>query len=110
MKKVLVIAAAALLVLLLFFEVDVDLRFRLPQTVAKPDEAQEARYEACVEDFDRSVHAEAFATIDNPDVQREVLYRRMQEAKALCREQYPEITTSVRVPFDFKVFDLTWRY
>jgi len=110
MKKTLLATVAAGAVLIALFEVDVDYRFTRPHTEERPDPQQEARYEACVERHDREIHAEAFARIDNPDVQREIIYRRMQEAKQLCRKAHPLRMTTVEVPFDFNLIDLRWRY
>lgn len=110
MKKILLAAVAAGVLLIALFDVDVDYRFTWPHTEQRPDPEQEARYEACVERYDREIHAETFARIDNPDVQREILYRRMQAAKQRCREEHPPRTTTVDVPFEFNLIDLRWRY
>jgi hypothetical protein len=110
MKKLVLTATGAILIVLLLFDVDIDIRFVMPHAEERVDPQQEAAYEACVEEFDRQVHAETFARVDNPDVQRELLYRRMAAAKADCRERYPRRTTTVEVPFDFNFIDLSWRY
>jgi hypothetical protein len=49
---------------------------------------QEILYEECVAKRDREIHENTFATIDNPDVQREVLATRKDIAKRECREMY----------------------
>ena len=41
---------------------------------------------------------------------RQLLYRRKQEAKAACRDEYPARTITVDVPFEFNLIDLAWRY
>ena len=110
MKKFVITAIGALAVVLVLFDVDVDARLVMPHTEARADPAREAEFEACVEELEREIHAETFANVDNPDVQRELLYRRMQKAKATCRERFPEQTMTVDVPFDFNIFDLSWRY
>lgn len=110
MKRVLLTAGAALVVLLALFDVDFEPRLVLPHSEQRVDPGQEARYEACVEEYDHEIHAETFARVDNPDVQREILYRRMQEAKAACRETYPERMIEVEVPFDVNLIDLSWRF
>ena len=110
MKKALLAVVAAGVALIALFEVEVDYRFTWPHTEERPDPQQEARYEACVERRDQEIHAEAFARIDNPDVQREIIYRRMQEAKQRCRESHPLRMTTVEAPFEFNLIDLHWRY
>ena len=97
-------------VVLVLFDVEFDVRVVMPHVEERPDSVREAEFEACVEESDRRIHAETFANVDNPDVQRELLYRRKQQAKAACRERYPERTTTVDVPFDFNIIDLSWRY
>jgi len=109
-KRSVPIAAALLLVLLALFEVDFAPRFSLPRSEQRPDPAQEARYTACVEAQEEIIHAETFDRIDNPDVQREILYRRMQQAEAGCREQHPERMMTVEKPLDVNLIDLRWRY
>ena len=110
MKTVFSIALAGLFCVLVFFDVDVDFRFALPRDVEQPDAAQEARYAACMEEQDRIVHGATFAEIDNPDVQREVLARRMREASRRCRDQFPEQLITVRLPFEFNLIDLEARF
>ncbi len=110
MKKLFVVLAAAVVLLLMLSEVDLDLRFSLPRTERQLDAAQEARYDACVEQADRDVHADTFAEVDNPDVQREWLYRRMQAAKAECRSTYPQRHVDVERPLEFNVINLRWRF
>lgn len=110
MKKALVIVVAALLIVLSLFEVDLNPQFALPREVQQADAAQEAMFDACVEEQDRIVHGETFAAIDNPDVQREVLARRMQEATRDCREQFPRRMATVEEPLKFNLVDLEFRY
>lgn len=110
MKRIVVSLFVAAVLVPVFFEVDLNPRFNLPATESRPDPVQEARYDACVEAFDRRIHAETFERVDNPDVQRELLYRQMQEAKATCRERFPEQTVSIDRPLEINVIDLRWRY
>ena len=110
MKNVILIASACLVLLLILFDVDVNPQFSLPADVERPDDAQEALYTACVEEQDRIVHAETFAEVDNPDVQREILIRRMADATRQCREQHPQQTVTVREPFRFNLIDLEFRF
>lgn len=102
-----ILAVAAVFIL---FEVEFDPRFQMPGVEEVADAEQEVRYDACVEEADHRIHSETFARIDNPDVQREILYRRMQDAKAACRSEFPKLTRSEERPLDISVIDLTWRF
>lgn len=110
MRKWILIAAAVFAGTLVFFDVDVNFRFSLPRDVEQPDPEQESRYALCLEEQDRVIHGETFAAIDNPDVQREVLARRMRQAAERCRAEFPERLTTVRRPFDFNVIDVSRRF
>lgn len=50
---------------------------------------QQIRYEECVAERDHEIHKKTFATIDNPDVQREVLATQKEIAKRECRRMFP---------------------
>lgn len=110
MKTVVSIAALALALLLILFEVDLNPQFAMPRSVERPDAAREARFAACMDEQDRLVHGDTFAAIDNPDVQREVLARRMKEASGVCRAQYPERKVTVQEPFRFNLLDFEYRF
>jgi hypothetical protein len=109
-KRIVAVVVVAVCLVPLLFEVRFDPRFSLPGTEERLDAEQEARYEACVEDAEREIHARVFARVDNPDVQRELLYRQGQAAKAACRADYPERVVEVETPLDVNLVDLTWRY
>lgn len=114
MKRILTLSVAATfaaaVIVAILFDVDFTPRFELPHTREEDDPAQEARYATCVEDADVRIHGETFAAVDNPDVQRELLYRRMQAAKADCRSAFPRQTITTDVPLDANLIDLEWRY
>ena len=110
MKKLFLLAGVLLLALVLLFDVEVDPQFAMPREVELPDPEQEARYRACVDEQDARIHAETFAAIDNPDVQREVLSTRKAQAARACRQTYPERRVAVEEPFRFNLIDLTFRY
>ena len=57
--------------------------------VAPAESRQTTPFLQCVEDRDRKIHQEVFATVDNPDVQRELLITRKEQAMRMCREQFP---------------------
>jgi len=111
MKRSLLIAAGvSLAVVLVLFDVDVRPQFALARTVEVPDEAQEGRYLSCVAERDAVIHEETFSTIDNPDVQREVLATRKAQAKLDCREAHPARTVTVEEPFRFNLIDFEFRF
>ena len=74
------------------------------------DSAQEARFNACVEEKDGLVHAEIFGDVDNPDVQREMLMTRKEQLVRMCRDEFPESWVTVREPFRFNLLDVEFRY
>ena len=110
MKKALLIVVAALLLLSALFKVDINPQFSLPRDVERADAKQEALFDECVAEQDRIVHGETFAAIDNPDVQREVLSTRMEEATRQCRDQYPRRVVTISEPFKFNLVDLEFRF
>ena len=57
-----------------------------PAPVKSP---QQVLYEECVARRDHEIHEKTFATIDNPDVQREVLATQKEIAKRECRQLHP---------------------
>lgn len=52
---------------------------------------QEQAFRECVAARDREIHRRTFATIDNPDVQREILATEKERAVRECRELYPDL-------------------
>ena len=102
-----ILALAAFLVL---FELRLDLEFSLPGQSTVADPAQEARYEECFAERDREIHAAAFGTIDNPDVQKLYISNHRDEARAMCRERFPERLVTVEEPFRFNLVDLRFRF
>lgn len=110
MKRLAGTAAAILVIVLVLFDVDVEPEFALPREVAVPDPEREARYEACVEREDEIIHRETFDRIDNPDVQREVLAARKEEARTRCREEHPVRMTTKHEPLRVNLLDLRFRY
>lgn len=109
-KKALWMAVAALLALVALFDVSFDFQFSLPGERRQPDPAQEARYAACYAERDREIHAHAFGTIDNPDVQKLYISNNREIANAECRERFPEQWRVVNEPFRFNLIDLRYRF
>lgn len=100
---VLLIAAAVTAVL---FDVDLEFDVALPTDKQVPDPAVEARYDSCYREEDHEIHEKAFATIDNPEVQKEFINENRVRAEHDCRERYPESMITVREPFHFRLFTL----
>jgi hypothetical protein len=109
-KKALWIGIGALAALLLLFEVSLDFQFSLPRESRQLDLDQEARYAACYADRDREIHAVAFATIDNPDVQKLYISNNRDRAAKECRQLYPEQWITTELPLYFNLIDLKFRY
>jgi hypothetical protein len=109
MKKLLVVFFVMTLLLLVLFRVEFDFQFSMPEDIEVPDAGQEALYQQCVDERDAEIHRVVFGTIDNPDVQREILSTQKDIAKAECRREYPERMTTERRPFRLKLIDLQFR-
>ena len=56
-----------------------------------PDVQQQSLFDQCVLQRDREIHLQVFETIDNPDVQREILATEKERAIRECRKQYPAL-------------------
>lgn len=109
-KLVLWMGVAALLALVALFEVSFDFRFSLPGERSQADPAQDARYAACYAERDREIHAHAFGSIDNPDVQKLYISNNRDIASVECRQQFPQQWIVVEEPLRFNLIDLRFRY
>ena len=109
-KKTLVIVFSACVALLVLFLVSVNVEFSLPADKRVRDAEQEARYMACYAERDEELHATAFATIDNPDVQKLYISQHRAEAAEECRREFPEQWLTVPEPMRFNLVDLRFRY
>jgi hypothetical protein len=78
--------------------------------VRQLDAKQEERYETCFAQRDKEIHDVAFATIDNPDVQKLYISNNRDLAVAECRAQFPKHWTVVDAPSRFKLIDLRFRF
>jgi len=59
--------------------------------VATPsDSAAGSRYQQCFDERDKAMHREAFATIDNPDVQKEFIATNRDRIREECRREFPD--------------------
>ena len=97
-------------VIVVLFEVRVNFEFAPGKKSRVPDPAVEDEYRRCYEERDDEIHRRAFATIDNPDVQKEYIASNRAIAARDCREQYPERLIAVEEPERFNLFDLEPRF
>ena len=95
---------------MVLFDIDLNPQFAMSGESQQIDKEQEARFDACVDEKDRLVHAETFAGVDNPDVQREMLMSRKEQLVRECRIEFPETRVTVTTPFRFNLLDVKFRY
>lgn len=95
---------------LALFEVRLRPEFSLPREVEKPDPAQEARYERCVDARTDEATRRAFEAADNPDVQSLMIRMQQKEAVDRCRREYPERRIRVSEPLRFNLVDVSFRF
>ncbi|MDH4049318.1 MAG: hypothetical protein OEV63_14435 [Gammaproteobacteria bacterium] len=60
------------------------------ETPPEVSDRADTLFDACVAERDRQIHEQVFATVDNPDVQRELLITKKEQAIRECRERFPE--------------------
>ncbi len=104
------IGIGGLVVLFALFEVRVNFQFTMPGEKRELDAGQEARYAACYAGRDKEIHAVAFGTIDNPDVQKLYILNSRERAATECRQHFPEQYITVKEPFRFNLLDLHRRF
>lgn len=104
-KIVITILLTALLVVVLF---DIENPPPSPTQVADPE--VEALYAACYQERDDEIHATAFGTIDNPDVQKEYITTNRARAAAECRALHPESFIAVEEAPRFRLVNFTPRF
>lgn len=109
-KLVVWVSISALFVLFSLFEVDFNVEFAPSGEKRVPDPEQAARYTACYEARDNEIHATAFDTIDNPDVQKLYIANNRAQAAAECRLKFPEKWIMVAEPMHFNLIDLRFRF
>ncbi|RLA36802.1 MAG: hypothetical protein DRR15_03815 [Gammaproteobacteria bacterium] len=109
-KRTFGIIAVAIALTITLYDVQLDPDFSLPGEIEQTDAAQEALYMQCYELRDEQIHDTAFATIDNPDVQKEFINTSRARAASECRDEYPQQLVTVRRPFRLNLVDLHARY
>ena len=109
-KLTMYVVVFAFVALIVLFEVTVNVKFSLPGDKRVIDAEQEALYAACYTGRDRQIHAVAFGTIDNPDVQKLYISNNRAEAAAECRRQFLQQWTTIAEPMRFNLIDLRFRF
>ena len=98
------------IVLLGLYDVNFVLEFGGTRIVEKPDPAVEVQYGNCYRDKDAALHTHAFGTIDNPDVQREVISAGRQRITRECRDEHPQRLIEVEQQAETNLLDLSPRF
>jgi len=96
MAKGKIISALVLTAILAAVLIEVDISTSTITEVADPE--VEAQYQSCYQEKDKEIHATAFGTIDNPDVQKEFITTNRARAAAECRDLNPESVIRVEEP------------
>jgi hypothetical protein len=109
-KTVVTAIVFAGIILLALFDVTFVLDFGGVRMVEVPDQAVEVQYENCFREKDEALHANAFGTIDNPDVQREVISAGRQRISRECRNEYPPRLIEIEQQLEFNLIDLESRF
>jgi hypothetical protein len=92
------------------YDVDPVFDVALPGETLIPDPVVEEAYAQCYRERDEEIHATAFGTIDNPDVQKEFISSHRARAASECRERHPEVLVTVREPARFDLVDVRPRF
>ena len=100
----------AAIVLLALYDITFVLDFGGVRTVEAPDQAVEIQFENCFHEKDEALHADAFGTIDNPDVQREVISAGRQRIRRECRALFPQRLIEVEQQSERNLIDLAARF
>ncbi len=95
---------------LALYEVDFVFDFSGSSESRIADPEVEAAYAACYAARDDEIHATAFGTIDNPDVQKEFITSSRARAAAECRALHPQSMITVEEPARFDLVDLAPRF
>lgn len=104
-----VIGSVAVLLIALF-EVTFPLDAGSGYETALADPVVEADYMRCYREKDLEMHRAVFDTIDNPDVQKEMISTNRERIATECRELFPEKMITVREPARFNIVDLKPRF
>ena len=100
----------AFAVVLVFYDVEFLFDVAMPSEVEMPDPVAESDFAECYREKDEQLHTTAFATIDNPDVQREFISANQARAREECRVLHPSALITVEEPMRFNLIDLAPRF
>lgn len=100
----------ALIVVFSFYEVTVNLDIASARTVQLPDPEVEAEYLRCYQEQDEAMHRSVFGTVDNPDVQREMISTNRERIVDECRQKFAEQLITLQVPSRFNLVNLKPRF
>jgi hypothetical protein len=109
-RRTIGLAISVFLAILVFFEVTFPFDISSSYETKVPDPAVEADYERCYQEKDKEMHRRVFATVDNPDVQKEYISTNREQIARECREQFAERLITVRQPSRFNLVDLKPRF
>jgi hypothetical protein len=110
LKKVIGLALMAVIVLAICYDVTFTFDVSLARQVQSPDPVIAAKYLRCYETADETMHGFVFATVDNPDVQKEMISTSRERIARECRQQIPEQLITLQEPARFNVMDLNPRF
>ena len=100
----------ASIVTFVLFEVNFVFEFDENKMNEMPDPASEQAFDRCYLLKDDEIHATAFGTIDNPDVQKEFISSNREIARRECREQHPRVMVPADQKSGFNLIDLQPRF
>ena len=103
-------AVGAGILILALYDVDLVFDVAMPGETEMPDPAIETAYQSCYQARDDEIHATAFGTIDNPDVQKEYITSQRAVAARQCRQDHPQSMVIVETPGRFNIVDLSPRF
>lgn len=109
-RRTIVLAIAVFLAIFVLFEVTFPFDIASSYETEVPDPAVEADYERCYQEKDKEMHRRVFATVDNPDVQKEYILTNRERIAHECRDQFPERLITVRQSSRFNLVDLKPRF
>lgn len=109
-RRIIVAVVVAALAVFVLYDVQFVFDVAGAGEARRPDPAVETAYANCYATMDDEIHATAFGTIDNPDVQKEYITANRARAAAECRARHPESIITVAEPGRFNLVDLAPRF
>ena len=109
-RRFIIVTLSAVALLAALFDIRFAYDVSTGSTREIPDPDVEAAFSRCFAAADEALHERAFATIDNPDVQREFITSERAAARRDCRAQFPAKMIVVEEPSRFRLFELSPRF